>query len=220
MAEPPARVTEADAPHSLSLSRIENLSDGVFGLAMSLLVLGLGIEEAPALLAGDILVGLRALAPRLATLALVLIGLGVFWVVHVGQLRYVRRPDRNLMFLNLLPLLFVIILPFTSAVLGHAWTSPQALLLVVTNLALCQAAMGLLWAYIVRLRARQGDPIDATTRRRARIRNGMAYAVWGLVALLAFIMPLAAVVVFVASTIAYALPGPASLIGRGGRRRR
>lgn len=218
MAKPAKPPTVLATPHSLSLSRLENLSDGVFGLAMSLLVLGLGIEEAPTLLSGDLASGLATLTPRLLTLGLVMIGLGVFWVGHVGQLRYVTRPDRNLMFLNLLPLFFVVILPFTSAVLGHAWGSRRALLLVVANLALGQAAMALEWAYIVRLRARQGDPIDRETRRRARVRIAATYVVWGVVAVLAFLSPLAAVVAFVVSTVAYALPGPSSFMWRGGRR--
>lgn len=194
-------------PRPLSLSRLENLTDGVFGFAMTLFVLGLGVDEAYALLqAGDLRGGLVAMAPRFLTMAFGIFGLGAFWVAHNVAFRFVERVDRELTFMNLLTFLFVILLPFSTAVWGRAWSDPLALTLMAANVALINATMWLLWAYIVRARERNGVPIDERHRRNARYGFLLPNVAWAGVIALAFLWPPASAALFVLSTLSYSLP--------------
>jgi len=191
----------------LSLDRLENLSDGVFSFAMTFLVFGLGVEDAFELLeAGDARAGLREMAPRFLTLVLGLAGLGAFWLAHVIQFRHVRAVDRNLVFLNFLPLLFIILMPFSIALWGRRWEDPWAIAVVGANLALFNGAMALEWLYLVRLRRESGDPIDERVRRRAAVGFLLPNLPWAALVLVAFVSPAASVALLVASTLLYATP--------------
>lgn len=192
----------------LTLSRLENLSDGVFGFSMTLLVLGLGVDEAYRLLeAGDVREGLAQMLPRFGTMLLGLFGIGAFWVAHNVQFRHVEVPDRNLLFLNLLCMFFIIVLPFSIALWGRRWEDPRVILILISNLALYNASAWAQWRYIVRMRARGDAPIPARVRSRATRAYLLPNLPWAVVVVLAFLHPLSGVVLFVGTTFAYAIPG-------------
>lgn len=191
----------------LSLDRLENLSDGVFAFAMTFLVVGLGVDDAFELMEdGDLEAGLRGMAPRLLTLVLGLAGLGAFWLAHVIQFRHVRAVDRNLVFLNFVPLLAIILLPFSIALWGRRWQDPWAFVVVGVNLAAYNAALALEWLYIVRQRRASGEPVEARLRRRAAVGFLVPNVPWAAFALVAFVSPAASLAILIVSTLAYATP--------------
>ena len=102
----------------LGKTRVEALTDGIFGAVMTVLGLSLTIpyitgpanQQLPAL--EDIVTGVL-------TYALSFVTVGVFWVGHHVGFQIVKRTDRTFIWLNNTFLLFVGLLPLTTALLGH-----------------------------------------------------------------------------------------------------
>jgi len=102
-------------------SRIAALVDGIFAVAMTLLVLDLKLPEGVKISndaeAWRQLVELKS---RFSTYVLSFIVLGTFWIGHHWLFHFVRRVNRGLLWVNLLFLLFITLLPFsTNLVSGH-----------------------------------------------------------------------------------------------------
>ncbi len=100
--------------------RTEALSDGVFSIAMTLLVLDLKVPVTEAIHSEmDLLHQLGALGPRFLTYFASFMTLGIFWTGQSTQFAYIERGDRRLSWLSMLFLLFVSLLPFTTAFLSE-----------------------------------------------------------------------------------------------------
>jgi uncharacterized membrane protein len=103
-------------------SRIAALVDGIFAVAMTLLVLDLKLPEGTRL-SNDTAVWrqLFQLTGRFSTYALSFIVLGTYWIGHHSLFHFVRRVSRDMLWLNLLFLLFITLLPFSTNLLsGHS----------------------------------------------------------------------------------------------------
>ena len=113
------------APEGFGKARIEALADGIFSVAMTLLVLEIKLPQ------GEFYDTDQELLQRLlsleSTITIYLISflvLGMFWVSHHYQFHFVQRTDRAMLWINLVFLLAVTTVPFSTALLGthiHLW---------------------------------------------------------------------------------------------------
>lgn len=138
------------------LSRILAFTDGVFAIAITLLVLQ--IEVPPGLTSNaDYIDAIKDMAPDLFAFAISFMVIGVYWVNHHRLMRMVREYDTSLMFVTMLYLFWVVLLPFTSQLIGE-YSSKVSLSAVtyILNLALIGVAQMLMIRII--LRHKLGDP--------------------------------------------------------------
>jgi uncharacterized membrane protein len=100
-------------------SRIAALVDGIFAVAMTLLVLDLKLPEGTKL-SNDTAVWrqLFQLTGRFSTYALSFVVLGTYWIGHHSLFHFVRRVSRGMLWLNLLFLLFITLVPFSTNLLS------------------------------------------------------------------------------------------------------
>jgi len=103
--------TTAPAPNT---DRLETFSDGVFAVAITLLVLGLHVSAAP----GRLGHALIQEWPHYATYVVSFLTIGIIWMNHHAQFSRIDHADRTLMVLNLLLLMFVTLIPFTTGLLA------------------------------------------------------------------------------------------------------
>jgi uncharacterized membrane protein len=100
--------------------RIINLSDGVFAIAITLLILDIQVPNLPENLVTSELPGqLLALWPKYLGYFLSFVSISIFWMIHHSIFRPIRAYDRNLLYLNFLFLMLVAFLPFPTALLGE-----------------------------------------------------------------------------------------------------
>ena len=104
-----------------SLDRLAGLSDGVFAVAMTLLVLDLRVPSAEGVRTeADLAHQLAALGPRVLTYLLSFLTLGIFWIGQQTQLNtHLQRADRTLSWLHIAFLCAVTTLPFSTALLAE-----------------------------------------------------------------------------------------------------
>jgi uncharacterized membrane protein len=99
----------------MSTSRLEAFSDGVFAIAITLLVLDLHITNAPP---GHLAHALAKEWPHYATFVVSFLTIGIIWVNHHSQFQIVSRVDRPMLFINLFLLMVVVVIPFPTGLLA------------------------------------------------------------------------------------------------------
>jgi uncharacterized membrane protein len=153
-----------------SLERIGALSDGLFAIAMTLIVLEIRVPATAGIHTdAQLLAALRDLAPRFLTYLLSFMTLGIFWNGQQTQLAYLARGNRDLSWLSLLFLAIVALFPFTTSLLADFFDFRLALGLYWLDIMLCGLALLAIWIYVERaglLREDVGPEVGRAIRRR------------------------------------------------------
>jgi len=125
-----------------SLDRLAALSDGIFAVAMTLLVLNLHVPATGALASEHAVWNLLVyLLPSLLAYGMSFLTLGIFWVGQQTQLDRFARSDRLLTWIHLAFLLAVSLMPFSTGLLAASITSRLALVVYWFNLLLLGIAL-------------------------------------------------------------------------------
>jgi uncharacterized membrane protein len=160
-----------------SLERVGALSDGLFAIAMTLIVLEIRVPDlGPHATDGDIATALGALAPRFVTYLLSFLTLGIFWNGQQTQLSYLARGNRDLAWLSLLFLAIVALFPFTTSLLAEYLESRLALGLYWLDIAFCGLALLAIWTSVERaglLRDDVGPEVGRAVRRRILVAQAL-----------------------------------------------
>jgi uncharacterized membrane protein len=130
---------------ALGTGRIQILSDGIFAIAMTVLVL----DVRPPVVASDadLPAALAAMAPRFASYALSFIVLGVYWTGHHNTFSAIRRTDRAFLWLNIVFLGFVAFIPFTTSLLASYPGATLPVALYGLHLTVIRLLLYLNWRY-------------------------------------------------------------------------
>ncbi len=156
-----------------SLERLAALSDGVFAVAMTLLVLDLGVPASRTIHSEhDLWRALGTLSPHLLTYFMSFLTLGIFWIGQQTQLNHFTRSDRDLAWIHLGFLLVVSLTPFSTALLAGFVTYRLALVVYWLNIFLLGAVLFASWRYASRAKLVKdevtGEMREAVERRIVR----------------------------------------------------
>jgi uncharacterized membrane protein len=194
--------------------RIEAFSDGVFAIAITLLIIEIGVphldEEPPGTTLPQALFGLW---PSYMAYVISFLQIGVIWANHHNRFRFIERSDHGLLFLNILFLMCVAFIPFSTALLaeyldGAAAERETAGVVYAGTLAVTAISFTLLWLYAAvnrRLVDRNLDPFLLRAMTRRYLLGMVAYL---LVFLLAFANVAASLALIVALALLFVLPEP------------
>jgi uncharacterized membrane protein len=134
---------------ALTTRRIEALADGIFAIAMTLLVLTLTLPDAT-----QTKLSLSQLLadqwPKFFNYALSFLLLAIFWIVHHQQFHVIRRTDRNHVWINIGILMFVALMPFSTDIAGDYSDETLAELVFGANLMILGLLFLLNWWYACR----------------------------------------------------------------------
>lgn len=133
-------VREGDEVADEGLGRLLALADGVFAIALTLLVIEIALPEGTS----DSRLGaaLVALGPRYFAYVLSFAVIARFWIAHHHVFRYIRGYDDTLIWLNFLLLMLVAFLPFPTSVLGEHGNTPTGAIFYGAALICTSAASG------------------------------------------------------------------------------
>ena len=193
---------------------MEAFSDGVFAIAITLLILAVGIEQA--LAEGDLGHQLLNLWPAYLAYAASFLTIGIMWVNHHAVFRQFARADRPLLLLNILLLMLIAFVPFpTRVVADHARSADDrqaAALLYGTTMTITAILFFSLWYYGSRhvLRA-DADPREVSGITRSYLPGAPTYAA---ATLIAFVNSVVSLVLFALIALFYAVSS--SFFGKEG----
>lgn len=188
-----------------SVERLAALSDGIFAVAMTLLVLDLHAPVAEAIHSeSDLRHALLGLAPRLLPYMSSFLTLGIFWVGQQTQLNHLERSSRGLTWIHLAFLFVVTLTPFSAALLAEFIAYRTALLLYWLNILLLGMTLYLSWTCAGELKLVKADlPREVTVAIQRRI--VIAQSLYALGAALCFVNPYWSIAVILLVQLNYAI---------------
>jgi uncharacterized membrane protein len=189
--------------------RIETFSDGVFAIAITLLIIEIGVPHAT--VTESLSEKLIHLWPSYLGYAISFLVIGTVWANHHNRFRLIARSDHVLLFLNILFLMCVAFIPFPTALLAEYIRGEHRITAVAVysgTLAVTAVFFTLLWLYAAgnyRLVDRNIDPslLRAMTRRFV---FGMLLYILAFV--LAFVSAAASLTLIVILALIFVLPEP------------
>ncbi|TMK56660.1 MAG: DUF1211 domain-containing protein [Actinobacteria bacterium] len=180
-AEPAAKQRDQN---EVEFGRIVAFSDGVFSIAITLLVLNLAVEKG--LTEGEIDNELWNQRDLFFAYAISFAVIGRFWLVHHRFFSEVKAFDGRLISLNLVYLGAVVLIPFSSELLGEYGGTTTAVVFYSVNLAVV-VLLGLLMHVDARRRGLTG--IDPRSHRETQIRSTYIAGIFLLSIPLAYVAP-------------------------------
>ncbi|WP_404961126.1 TMEM175 family protein [Streptomyces sp. 147326] len=168
--------------------RIEAFSDGVFAVIITILVLELKVPEETG---SEFWHGVREQWPHYAAYVVSFLIIGVMWVNHHTIFSHLKKVDRPLLFLNLLVLMVVSVVPYTTNVLAEhlmeegGSANAAAVLYSAVTVAYATAFLAFWW-YVTRVGHLFHEEVDREGARATRVRFGLGAIAYPLTVALAF----------------------------------
>jgi uncharacterized membrane protein len=193
----------------MNKARLEAFSDGVFGFAITLLVLGVQVPILRTVSDPELRVALiqalSQLVPYLTSFATI----GIIWLNHHAMFAPVERVEDRTLMLNLLLLLVVTFIPYPTAVLSRYGALPSSAFLYGCTLTALSLTYSVLWGHIARkgLSSVRRNPKQARTRFRRNLVGALAYPAATVTALR---FPRVSVMIYFIVAVFYLIPA-----GRG-----
>jgi TMEM175 potassium channel family protein len=196
------------APGLSKTDRLEAFSDGVFAIAITLLVFNIKVPEAGS--QGGLVRALAGLWPSYLGYGISFVTLGIMWANHHAMFAYIARADRYFLLLHVFFLMFIAFLPFPTAVLAKHLPYPDtrrtAVAFYSAVLVVIALAYNAVWWYAIagrRLLDARADPEAVRTITRRYAMGPFSYLVsFGL----AFVNVWASLAVHGVLMILYLLP--------------
>jgi uncharacterized membrane protein len=188
-------------------NRIEALADGIFAVAMTILVLELHVPElGPAASEAGLLAALKELAPKIFSFASGFVILGTLWIGHRFQFHYIRRSNRAILWINLAFLLTISFLPFVVALVGTYGPMRVSCVLYGATLVAALTCLLVQWLYATGSGRLVGHALPPEVRAGLRNRVLMGMVGYGGGLLLAPVVPRASLIIYAVTPLLYLLP--------------
>ncbi len=196
----------------METGRVEAFSDGVFAIAITLLILAVAIDQARA--HGALSNQLLHLWPAYLAYGASFLTIGIMWVNHHAVFRQFARVDRPLLLLNILLLMLIAFVPFPTRVVAQFAHSPAdrqaAAFLYGITMTMTAILFFSVWWYGSRCVLRSdADPREVSGITRSYLPGTPMYAT---ATLIAFASPIASLVIYGAIALFYAISS--SLFGK------
>ena len=192
-----------DHGHKLApTTRVETFSDGVMAIAITLLVLNLHVHTAAEItVAGGLLPALAGEWPAFVAYIASFVTIGIIWLNHHALIETIATFDWTLHWLNLLLLLGVATLPFSTALMaeyvGQGGPSASIAAAIYGALALVMALpWSLIWLHLARNPRLFEEGFDADHARQALRRNILGPIIYLVATIVALFAPLAALALY------------------------
>jgi uncharacterized membrane protein len=190
----------------MTKNRLEAFSDGVFAVAITLLVLEIDVPV------GDHLWHkLGDEWPSFASFFVSFWVIGIIWVNHHGVIDHLKRADRGVLYLNIFVLMSVVLIPFATALMAQHLNSTAdeevAAAVYAGSFVLMAISFGVLWEYITRHRQKLGVELSDEEVRRRSLAFQIGNPFYAVAVGVAFISPVAVLVIIGALAVYYMVAG-------------
>jgi uncharacterized membrane protein len=142
----------------LSKNRLESLTDGIFSVAMTILVLNISVPQISShssLIVGtELLKRLFDLWPKILVFGISFIILAIYWMAHHRQFHYIKHSNRTLIWINIMFLMATCLLPFSTSLLGEYEDQEISILVYGSNSIIMASLLYVQWWYVTSRRGR------------------------------------------------------------------
>ena len=168
-----------------SLERICALSDGIFAVAMTLIVLEIRLPHVEIHSEAELWAAFIGLTPQFLTYFLSFLTLGIFWTAQQTQLNFMSRADRDLAWIHFAFLATIAVLPLSTTILAEHISLRLALVFYWLNILLLGALLYASWTHALKqnlIKPETSEALSSAVKRRIMAAQAL-YAVAMLVGL-------------------------------------
>ncbi|MFA4877110.1 MAG: TMEM175 family protein [Methanoregula sp.] len=138
-----------ESEYHIAKNRLETLFDGIFAIAMTLLVLSIAAPKPPVSEAAKILPKeIFHLFPQFFIFVIAFLVLAIFWLIHHRQFHFIRIVDPRLLWINVFLLIFIVLIPFSTDIAGDYPEVPIAVLFFHVNILMIGLIFAVHWRHI------------------------------------------------------------------------
>jgi TMEM175 potassium channel family protein len=193
----------------MNKSRLEAFSDGVFAVAITLLVLEIKVPEVAG---GKLAHALGEQWPSYASYVVSFAVIGVIWMNHHAVFEHLARVDRRLMAHNLFLLLWIVLIPWATSLMATYMREGGegervAAVVYAATMTLMGVGFGALWKYASRDRRLLGADLTDDEIRRRTFRFTIGAPLYVVALVVALLSAPVCLVIIGALAVYYALPG-------------
>lgn len=134
----------------MSLNRFEAFSDGVFAIAMTLLVIEIRVPDLSQATVSTAIDALIHTAPHILSYITSFLVIGVLWLNHHALFHLVKRVDRIALTINLVLLMCIAFIPFPTVLIGEYGKLQPIVMFYGLTLSFTGIVYNALWVYVVR----------------------------------------------------------------------
>jgi len=132
----------------MDTKRLETLVDGIFAIAMTLLVLGLAVPQiAPPVTEATLQAAILGIVPNLISMVVSFVLLAVFWKIHHKIFKRIKYMNGTLLWINVIWLLFIVLVPFSASLTGDYGNLYTSHLIFNLNMLGISTLLFLNWHY-------------------------------------------------------------------------
>jgi uncharacterized membrane protein len=196
-----------DAESHSHTQRLEAFSDGVFAIAITLMILEIGVPDVHG--GGDLNRKLLDLWPEYLAYVLSFFTIGVYWANHHSFLRLFHTTDHYFLMLNIFFLMTIAFVPFPTAVVGEYLKDSvhreAAMHLYAIGFILPATAWFSMWMY-GRWRGLLDDQLDPEYLNRMTLQYALSHAPYWAALAISFFSAWTAMALVIGMAVLYALP--------------
>jgi uncharacterized membrane protein len=194
--------------HKLNMAsgRLEALGDGIFSIAMTILVLEIALPQVSGDNWKDFTTALHHVWYDLLCYAISFVVLGIMWYGHRLMFEYIAKTNRYFIFMGILFYMVVCLVPFSTRFLAKSPLQWYSTMVYGINLSLCNLTLYCQWRYGISKPQMLHREIPEEVRKEATVLFLLSPVVYGIAIILSFFIPWASISIFVATPIIYLLP--------------
>lgn len=190
----------------MASQRLEALGDGIFGVAMTILVIELDLTDVKGHSVNDFLVAFQKSWTNFACYVISFIILGIMWFAHRMMFEYIGRTNRYFIFLGVLFYMTICLVPFSTKLLASHTLEWHAIFLYGLNLSMCNLSLYGQWTYGIHRPALLEREVPLTVKRQARLLFLLSPAVYLLAIVASPFFPKLSIFLYVITPVVYLFP--------------
>jgi len=208
MSIPPRTYSAMDERRgSLSTRRIESLSDSIFAVAMTVLILDIHSPLRADLAHASLSSLLFHLSPKVLSYIISFMVLGIGWSGHHHLFHHVKRSNRYFLWMNIVYLMGIVFIPFSTSLLGEFGDQETAILVFGLNLNFTAVMLYLMWSYAASNHRLIDSNLELTVVRLAKQRILSGILLYFIIMGVSFFSTKLSLLLYLVIPIFYILPG-------------
>ena len=186
--------------------RLEALGDGIFSIAMTIMVIELALPVVKDASGNAFWNALKIVSSDFLCYVISFVVLGIMWFGHRMMFEYIGRTNRYFIFLGVLFYMVVCLVPFSTRFLAAETLKWYAIMLYGINLSLCNLTLYAQWIYGINRKRLLERELPEEVRKEAQKLFLLSPCVYAVAIVISFFAPLVSVIIYVVTPIVYLIP--------------
>jgi uncharacterized membrane protein len=191
---------------TMSAGRLEALGDGIFSVAMTILVIELKIPTVNGNSLKDLFHALYQIRQEIFCYFISFIVLGIMWFGHRMVFEYIAKTNRHFIYMGVLFYMVVCLVPFSTRWLAIDTFNWYALIMYGLNLSVCNLTLYAQWVYGINRPSLHARVLPKEVKKEARILFLISPILYSIAMVVSFFVPWISVAIYAITPILYLLP--------------